>query len=789
MKYKLHSGYPLVRKAVSMVYTCLILIFLVLTGCSTTKSLGKNELLYKGAGIHVQDQKGIKKIRLEQDLQEYAQPQPNTEFLGILPLGLWLYNLAGDSVPDKGVRHWIKYKLGDKPVVYENADAGWSANDMRNYLFSNGYFDAVLTTKKIVKGRKIRIEYDIDARRRYHIRNVTFPALTDSGKADSLIILIDSLKTESLVRPGDTYDLEKLKQERVRISDDLRNRGYFNFAPDYLIFRLDSSYSDKVVDVYLDLKKDVPADVKIKYYLNSITVHADYSLENQNLPADTVNQDGNRYIFHDQFIRPGVLSGAILLTKGSPYRFSDYSTSLNKLMGLGVYKFANIRYDMPSDSTGGNDLNASVFLTRTVPRSVRLDVEGVTKSNDFAGPGLSLSYRDRNLFRGAEDFNIDLSGSYETQITSNIKGLNSWQFGLNAGLKVPRFVFPFIDVNRVLARKYTPHTTFAAGYNLYDRSSEFTLHSADLSFGYNWRETLSKSHDFQLFTLNYSKLSHTSPAFDTLLNQNPFIRESFGEQFIFGLSYRYTYNDQLKERKAVNTYFEFNGEMAGNMINLVQTLSSARTTGEKNTTVLGLPYSQYARGSLDLRFYLGGKKYNKLVNRWFVGIGVPYGNSNVLPYRKQFYTGGPNSIRAFRYRSVGPGSFSPDSSGSNIFFDQTGDIKAGGNLEYRFTIFRMLKGALFLDAGNIWLLHNEPQYAGSQGLFKWSRFFDDMAVGSGFGLRYDASFFVLRTDLGIPLRKPWLSEGRKWSIRTFDLSNPFWRRENLVLNIAIGYPF
>ena len=781
-----------IKNSIERLFTGSILLVLWLTvlifqGCSTTKSLGKNELLYKGADINITDKGFLEKMGMKNQLKNYAKPEPNSEFLGVIPFGLWFYNMAGDSVADKGFRHWLKYKLGDQPVIFKYYYVERSENDMQNYLYSKGYFDSRITTKRDISGKKITINYNVEAKQQYLIKDVSYPSKEEAEKGDSLIYLIDSLQTGSLIKPGNHYDFDVLKQERQRINEYLRNNGYYSFAPDYLIFRLDSNYAAKTLDIQLDLKKDVPSDVRRKYYLKKIRVNADYSLENNQQQPDTITKNGYTYVFHEQFIRPGVLSDAILLKKNQPYSFSDYSSTLNKIMGLGVYKFANIRYDRAGQAADSAWLNADLFLTRDVPKSLRFEVQAVTKSNDFTGPGVNFSYQDRNIFHGAESFNLSLNSSFETQIATKNNGQNSWQAGVNAGLKMPRFIFPFIDINNFLAKKYTPHTTINAGYNFYNRTTFFTMNSADFTYGYNWRETISKSHDFQLFNLEYSRLSNTSASFDSILNTNPLVRESFNEQFIVSLGYTYTYNNQLAGEKLLNTFFQFSSELAGNTINLFQRITSQGTAGEKNSKFLGLPYSQYFRGSVDFRLYLNSQKYDKLVNRWFLGVGIPYGNSNTLPYRRQFYIGGPNSIRAFRYRSVGPGSFYPDSSSAGFYFDQTGDVKAEANLEYRFTIYRLVKGALFLDAGNIWLLHSDPQKPGGQ--FKWDRLFNDLAMGTGFGLRFDASFFVLRLDLGIPLRKPWLPAGQKWSIRQFDLTSPVWRRNNLILNVAIGYPF
>jgi outer membrane protein assembly factor BamA len=404
------------------------------------------------------------------------------------------------------------------------------------------------------------------------------------------------------------------------------------------------------------------------------------------------------------------------------------------------------------------------------------------------GPEINLSYRDRNLLGGAEFFSTSLNTSFETQISKAENAGNSYKLGINHSLSVPRFLFPFIDLNKYLSPKYTAKTNFKAGYEFYYRTKYFQLNTFDFLYGYSWRESTTKSHELKLLNLMYSHLSQTTKAFQEILKTNQLIRQSFGEELIFSLIYTFTYNNQLYNDKKVNSYLTLNPELAGNVLSLYNIIFK----GEKPKThapaeILGVKYSQYARINADYRLYLKTSEKNEVVTRLMAGIGKAYGNSEVLPYNKQFFAGGASDIRAFRSHSIGPGSYKPSDSIGNTYFEHVGDIKLEANLEYRFDIVKIFKGALFIDAGNVWLLDKNENKPGGE--FHWNKFTDQLAAGTGIGLRLDASVLVARLDLGFPLRKPWLPENQRWVFNEIGFASRKWHKNNLVLNIAIGYPF
>ncbi len=507
--------------------------------------------------------------------------------------------------------------------------------------------------------------------------------------------------------------------------------------------------------------------------------------------------------------RPEILTRLINLKKGNIYRREDQELTLSHLMGLGVFKFVNIKFsEVNRDSLL---LDADIQLTPLKKKSLRTEVQMTSKSNNFVGPGISFTFTNRNFLKGGEMFQLRLNTAYEVQISSQTEGepLNAVEVGLESSLTVPRFITPFsIDYS---SSKYIPKTVFRAGVNIQNRVGYYRLNSFSVGYSYNWMETASKSHELFPIDISFVRTDKKSQEFEEELEKNPILANSFENQFIIGTRYSYTVNTQLRdyplqqfeERKyrTHNFYFNGNVDVAGNFIYLLH--KRFGNPGEGQPELMNAPYSPYIKGDIDVRHYWQFDPRNKLASRIIIGAGYAYVDSTTLPYIKQYSIGGSNSIRAFPARSVGPGTYNvrTQNPSSTQFIDQRGDIKLEANTEFRFDITKMLKGAVFLDAGNIWLLkqkQSDPTDTTTTqetylpgGTFNVKTFLNQLAIGTGLGLRFDFSFFVLRFDLGIPLRKPWLVEEGEdpWVVDDIDFGSSTWRKENLIFNIAIGYPF
>jgi len=396
-----------------------------------------------------------------------------------------------------------------------------------------------------------------------------------------------------------------------------------------------------------------------------------------------------------------------------------------------------------------------------------LELQAVTKSNNFSGPNLSVVYSNRNLFKGGELLRLSASGGYEQQFFGRTgdQGLSSIQLGLNASILFPRLIFP-IDLSESFEYAI-PKTKVSFSLDHLNRTQLYTLNSVSSSFGYLWEGNTYVTHELRPINIQYVSLGKTSAEFDQILDENPFLRRSFDQQFIAGLTYNFTYDEIIDQSKSGGLYFGANYDMAGNGLNFV---GSENDQGQN--TFLGLEYAHYLKADLELRYHLKlDNNRQKLVARIFGGVGQPSGTTQSLPFVKQYFSGGPYSVRAFRIRSLGPGTYSPED-GSNSFFDQSGDIKLEANLEYRFPITEYLNGAFFADAGNVWLMQENEALPG--GRFS-SSFINELGAGVGFGLRVDIQGFVIRLDLASPIKEPSTS----WN---FESSSP-------VLNFAIGYPF
>jgi hypothetical protein len=770
-------------------------LLLILSSCSATRYLPEGEELYTGAKVTVNDSlykedlTKKEKKKMAGELEELTRPKPNsTFFFGLLRPGVWFYNIAGKP-KGKGVRHFIREKLGEKPVLFSEVDLEKNRDLIKNRLENKGYFRPdVFFLIKNQKNRKVGLEYVVNIARPYTIQNVFWP------QGDSVLLKeLRATQPGTLLNPGNTYDLQVLKQERERIANALKDRGLFYFNPEFILFQVDSTLGNKKLNIHLKLKDNIPAYTTRIYVLDKIYLIPNYSLlrDSSRRKRDTTEVNGYYYVGNTKAFRPAVLIRSTFLKKGELYSNKNYQLTLNRLMNLGAFKFVNIKFDIDSVNEyldtfkDYGRLDAYIQLTPLPRRTARAEFRLVSKSNDFAGPGLTLSLRNRNLLHGAELFTISANGSIETLIAGRNRGLTSYSYGVESQLQLPRFYVPF-KVNP--PTRFVPKTIIGLGFQQLSQAQYYNMNSFNFKAGYKWNETERKMHELYPINVNYLRLGRTTSRFDDLVRKNYILQRSFEQQFILGSSYIYTYNTQVDGDHKHDFYFAGTADVSGNLAYLVQSATASRkSTPDDPYTLLSKPYAQFSLISLDLRHYLHADKRNTIASRLFTGIGAAYGNSVTLPYAKQFFTGGNNSVRAFRSHGIGPGTYHNETSSRGFFVDQVGDIKLEGNVEWRADIYGVFKGAVFLDAGNVWLMKEDTARPG--GKFEPGKFMSQLAVGTGFGLRIDVSYFVLRFDLGIALRKPNRAEGDRWVIDTIAPGKKEWRRDNLVLNIGIGYPF
>ncbi len=760
--------------------TYLFILFVFSASCSNTRYLPKGESLYTGHEVKIKrDSMGKREAKsLQEDLSGLVRPRPNSRVLG-LRVKLWLYNIAGKPKKEKGLRHWIRTKFGEPPVLASSVNLLKNEEILQNRLENRGYFHALVTGDTTEKNRRVSAVYVAEPGPAYRIRGVQFPQdSSDLGRA------IAGTAPGTLLKPGKSYNLDVIQGERTRIDQLLKEQGFYYFRPEFLIARVDSTVGRHQVDLYMRVKPETPARAARIYTIDDIYIYPGFSLNADTSHRDGVEFEGYHVIDSSRQFKPQVFSRTMFFKPGDVYNRREHNLALNRLVNLGTFKFVKNRFE-EDNTTDSARLDVYYYLTPYRKKSIRAELFGTTKSNNSTGTQLNLNWRNRNALGQAEQLSITGYAASEVQVSGAQSGYNTFRLGAESTLSLPRFIIPFWDVN--LAKEYVPRSLVNIGFEYLNRQRLYGINSYRGSLGYDWKETINKQHELYPVSINYVNATRVSQEFTDSVQNNPQLAPSLlkaiEEQFIVGSRYSYLYNNQAQVARKHHMYFNGTADVAGNVLGLVLGANGGGAPKELFNTV----FSQYVRLDGDYRYYFETGRNSQWANRVFAGFGLPYGNSRELPFIKQYFTGGSSSNRAFRARSVGPGTFRPDAASVRNFLpEQSGDIKVELNSEYRAKLTGPVHGALFVDAGNIWLYNENPGKPG--GRFSGD-FLRELAVGAGVGIRIDITFLILRGDLATPLRKPWLPAGERWVFRDFNLKDREWRRENLIFNLAVGYPF
>lgn len=763
-------------------YFMIAALFVVLSSCSNLKYLDEGQQLYTGSEIKIKSEEKISnKKEVVSELQNVIRPQPNEKFLFWRPR-LWFYNFAGED-PGNFLTRYMRNKIGRAPVLFEDFSVDRSLQLMENRLFNMGFFNPQIDYQIKEKKQRAGLEFSIALNPAF-----TIAELLPIESEDEIALQINEMLDKSLIRPGRDYRLSVLREERERISANLKEMGYYYFHPDFLLFRADTTGREKEVNLSLAIKTNIPSNAKEKYYIRNIYINTAFTLIDRKELNDTIYLGEGVYLLNNSGeFKPSVLERAIFFEKDKLYSSNDHDLTLNHLMGLGVFKFVNLRFLEVREENDKNKsfLDIRIQVTPMDKKNLSAEIRGVYKENtNFAGPGLSTTFSNRNLLGGSERFSINLEGAYETNLGGQDERANLWEAGASAELSVPRFIVPFKTTN--LSPRFIPRTRIGLSFNYRSLTNEFSISSLRGNFGYLWNQSITTQFRLEPFVINIFSPRPISEKYEQIFQEEQQRRGIF-EQFLLGSEFSYYYNSQLRGQRKHAFYFNYNIDLSGNIAwLLLNGLNITDTLEGGGYGIFNQSFSQYSRNDFDLRYYLDLGQNQKLVTRLAAGIGIPYGNSSTLPYVKLFTTGGSNSIRAFPPRSLGPGTYqSPDTLQTTFNIYQSGDIKLELNLEYRFSMTRIIKGAIFADAGNVWNLQEREKTPG--GKFESSEFLSQLALGTGFGLRLDFTFFLLRLDLAFPLAVPYdNSPGYFQPIRPL---NGSWRRDNLLLNLAIGYPF
>lgn len=757
-----------------------VLVLLVtLASCSTTRKIPQGEYLYTG----------IKKFKVEHNdsvplaagmlsaMKTSVDVAPNNYWALLgwrypFPLGLWVYNNWPN--PPKGFRHWLYEKLVEEPVLVSDVRPEVRTHMLEQILDNNGYFHGTATYELVQQRnpKKAKIRYTVNTGPEFDVDTIILPPDTTAFNR-----LIDSLAMSDpyLSMKSPRYCTDSLSTARIRIANAMRNHGYYFFQPDYIEYLADSIAHPGSIMLKFTVASNIPRFARIPYTTGDVTLHLARS-RGGGIPDTTRTRRATVIQMMPSRFRKAVVDECVTFRKGRTFSVRSMNSTQSRLSRLGIFNNINInvRPDSVAGIHGEHVLNVNIDATFDTPLETSLEVNASSKSNSYIGPGLVFGITNKNIFGGGEQLSLKATGSYEWQTGRGRRGsiFNSYEVGVTASLAFPRLLAPkFIPRSRFDLN----WTRFQLNADLLNRPHYFKMAQFNASVNYDWRVRRHVQNSLTLFKLTYTKLMHTTAEFDSIMDANPAVAQSFKSQFIPQMIYSYVYDREFGRDNTLN--WSFSVQEAGNIFWAIY-----RACGKKGEKELfHTPFSQFVKGQAQL---VWGRRIGSgdswLVSRVAAGAAHAYGNSTQVPYSEQFYVGGANSVRAFTVRSIGPGSYKAPPGQPEDYFDRTGTFKFEANVEYRFPIAGPLHGAAFVDSGNVWLLKSDPLRPG--GTLKAGTFFKDLALGTGVGLRVDISMLVIRGDLGIGIHAPYDTGKRGYyNMRNFGSS--------LAFHLAIGYPF
>lgn len=755
-----------------------VIFAMLLVSCSTTSKLGENDVLYTGVK-HLKYHEDSVKVDegVKKDIFTAINVRPNNPFYSPyyrtpFPIGLMIYNNIDENAT--GFKGWLYKHFAAKPVLMRRVNPQSRVDMINTILHNNGYFTSSASYQLHPRKnpKKAKVSYDVTIHPPYTIGNVEY-----INSQDPLMMLVDSLARENkYLQTGSRYCLDSLSAVRIDITNFVRNRGYYFFRPEYIQYLADSVQDKGVIHMKLIESSNIPNNARIRYHTNNITATV-VNFDGEGVP-DTIMTDRCTLIRYEPvYIKDHVIPSCIRARKGRIFRVNSIDRTQAALSRLGIFSTVDIQV-FPLDSVtpeGEGLLDLMINCQLDKPWEVTLELHGTSKSNSFIGPGIEIGASHKNAFGAGEKFAVDLYGDYEWQTGGggSYRGsdFNSYEFGIESKLDFPRLLAPkFLYPSR----RYTNWTHFSLSADLLNRPGFFKMAQLSTAATWEWHANRYSSHVLTPFKLTYTKVISRSEQFDSAMIANPALAQSFKNTFIPKIEYTYTFDRFLTPASHIN--FTASVAEAGNIFSGIWSLC-----GQKGTKQLfGTPFSQFVKAQAQVVWTQRLGDVSSLATRVFMGAAHAYGNSNEVPYREQFYVGGSNSVRAFAVRTIGPGSYHPAYRDRYTYYDQTGTFKFEANAEYRFPILGYFKGAVFLDAGNIWLLEEDEYRPG--GKLKMSNFFKELALGTGVGLRFDMDMLVVRADLGIGIHAPYdTGKSGYYNIPKF--------KDGLAFHLAIGYPF
>ena len=753
------------------------LSILFMSACHIKKHLPEGTYLYGGTTVKAEKINGFegKTKAIATKLESISSPKKNEMIFGF-PYKLAIWYAIGEPKRETGLKFWLRKQLGEPPVLSTAIDVKTNATNLQAYLENKGYFKSYVSGKTENKGYKQKAIYIAKISKPYFLDSIAW--VLDSSELSHNISTIRN--KEEYVKKSEQFDLDNIKAERNRIDLILKRKGFYYFSPDYIKAFVDTTVGQNMANIFFTIKKETPENARYPQIINSVTVFPNYTLVLP--PPDTsklalIDYDG--FFIRDTVndYTPRTLTRPIIYHPGDMYNLNEHNNTLNRYINMGQFKFVKSRYESTSDSLASRRMNVFYYLTPLKKKNFSAELGGFTKSNSFNGGQINVNWKNRNVFKGAEQLNIKTFGAIETSSDAALRANNNFRLGGELSVSVPRFVTPF---HLKESHYFLPLTKFVFGYEWARRQQLYTKNFLKFQYDLNWKESLRKEHTLTPLSITYNNATQFSDQYLAQISKFPVLSYAILPELITSTRYNFTYSVN-SPRSSDIVFFNGNLDIAGNVAGLISKPNAAFT--EK---IAGAYFAQYGKFDLELRYSRKLQKDVYLANRIEIGIGIPYGNSSYLPFVRQFVIGGSNSLRGFVPRRLGPGRVLTTSEQQIAYPQIGGDYKLEAQTELRFPILGSLKGAVFADAGNIW--SKNSLIFGNDARFT-NKFIQDIAVDGGFGLRYDIEILIARLDIGFPLRKPWLPRGSEWVFNQFDFGSSSWRRDNIVWNIGIGYPF
>ncbi len=765
-----------------------IVLTFLLGACSLSNKLPVGKSLYAGADVRIMHSENLNKQEISSiktKIEERLAPNTNSTILGF-PYKVWLGYNIGEPRKKRGIRRFLQDKLGQKPVFYDPHFAKLNQSLIQNLTGNEGYFGSKIDAKPVEKKYKTFINYEVELAPRYLVKNIAY------STADFSIFGTDTtgMLNNSILKPEQAFSLDAIIAERDRVATYFQERGYIYLGASQMVMEVDTNLANFHLNLKLKLAPNLANITTSKFYIHDINVITTTKNEEQRLDTtknsfDQLASEGLFIAGNNRSYKPKIFTESIVFRPGDVYSKTMQDVSLNRLSNLKNFQFIRNRFEqiISGDSTL---LDVNYFLTPIKRKTIKAQVNGLTKSNGLYGSEANLSWSNRNLFHGAEILKFELNGGIDLQFGQIKYGNNYRRISLASDITFPRFILPFHlnfkNINSV------PKTNVNVSYEILRRKDFYTLTSSNAGLSYSWRKNAASEINFSPVYFNLIKSSNFSENFvnQILISDNLSDLERYFQilesKLILGMQYKINYTPLGLQTGPNRASFSFGFDIAGNFASLI---SPKSTDGSGFKKLAGVPFEQFVKADAE------GKYFRKMgdftwANRLFTGFGVPYKNSLILPQTKQYFSGGNNGLRGFRGRSLGPGRVSPEDINLDLFgFNSQGDIKLELNTEIRYKPGTYVEIAGFFDTGNIWTYRDDTFY-GQKAKFT-KNFINELAADVGVGLRLDFTYLIIRGDLATPIRKPWLDNA--WVLKDIQLGNKDWRKQNLIFNLAIAYPF